>query len=312
MQVGVTVPNVHETLAQPGTISAIARCAEQRGFASLWTNDHVAIPAAPAGVAGGSTPAYAARYGEQRGQLLYEPLITLAYLAAITERVQLGTSVYLLALRHPVLAAKQVVSLDALSGGRVIFGIGVGWLEAEYAAVGVPWRQRGARTDEALEVLRTLCSNDVAGFEGRHYRFAELEFLPKPAQRTHLPIWIGGRSEAAMRRAARLGDAWHPSHLTCDELRRVVPELHRECERVGRAPQDVTVTSRRRLLRGARAEPSDEGRVLEGTPEEIRATLAELEDAGVTHLIVEVPGASEAEVLENLDWLGREVLGADA
>src|SRR5215212_6519663 len=118
MQVGVTVPNVHETLAQPGTISAIARCAEQRGFASLWTNDHVAIPAAPAGVAGGSTPAYAA----QRGQLLYEPLITLAYLAAITERVQLGTSVYLLALRHPVLAAKQVVSLDALSGGRVIFG----------------------------------------------------------------------------------------------------------------------------------------------------------------------------------------------
>jgi probable F420-dependent oxidoreductase len=290
MRIGVTVPNVHETLAERSTIEAVARTADELGFDSIWCNDHLAIPSAAGD--GAAEPAYAAAYGEQRGQSIYEPLIVLAYLAAVTRRVLLGTSVYLLPLRHPLVAARQAVSLDRLSGGRLVLGVGAGWLESEFAAVGVPYRQRGRRTDEAIAMLISLCGEDGA------------DFLPKPVQRPHPPLWIGGRSGAAVRRAARFGDAWHPSHLTVDELRRQIPELRVECERAGRPADEVTVTTRRKLVRT----PTDDGRVLQGDAGAIAATVAELEQVGVSHLIVELPGSTERELLEHLDWFGREVL----
>jgi probable F420-dependent oxidoreductase len=290
MRIGVTVPNVHETLAERTTIEAVGRMADELGFDSIWCNDHLAIPSAAGD--GAAEPAYAAAYGEQRGQSIYEPLIVLAYLAAVTRRVLLGTSVYLLPLRHPLVAARQAVSLDRLSDGRLVLGVGAGWLESEFAAVGVPYQQRGRRTDEAIAMLKSLCREDGA------------EFLPKPVQRPHPPLWIGGRSGAAVRRAARLGDAWHPSHLTVDELRRQIPDLRAECERAGRSADEVTVTTRRKLVRT----PTDDGRVLQGDAAAIAATVAELEQVGVSHLIVELPGSTEGELLENLDWFGREVL----
>src|ERR671927_251261 len=222
MRIGVTVPNVHETLARRTTIEAVGRMADELGFDSVWCNDHVAVPS---GQEGGGEPAYGAAYGEDRGQHIYEPLIVLAYLAAVTRRVMLGTSVYLLPLRNPVLAARQAVSLDQLSDGRLVLGVGVGWLESEFAALGVPYRERGSRTDEAIAVLKASWGPDSAEFHGRHHSFTSVEFLPKPVQRPHPPLWIGGRSDAAVRRAARAGDAWHPSHLTVDELRRRGPEL---------------------------------------------------------------------------------------
>jgi probable F420-dependent oxidoreductase len=294
MRIGVTVPNVHETLAERTTIEAVARTAEAVGFDSIWCNDHVVIPGAPDGAE--AEPAYAAAYGQQRGQNIYDPLITLAYLAAATDRVLLGTSVYLLPLRHPMVAAKQVVSLDALSGGRFVFGVGVGWLEGEFDAVGVPYRQRGRRTDEAIAVFKALCAGD------------SVAFMPEPVQRPHPPLWIGGRSDAAMRRAARSGDAWHPSHLTADELRRRIPELRAECERVGRAPDEVAMATRRKVLRSSSAPEAERDRVLYGDARAIAETVAELEQIGISHLIVELPGSSEAELLESLDWFGREVL----
>jgi probable F420-dependent oxidoreductase len=294
MRIGVTVPNVHETLAERATFEAVARTADELGFDSVWCNDHLAIPAA--GDGGGAEPAYAAAYGEQRGQNIYEPFIVLAYLAAVTRRVMLGTSVYLLPLRHPLLAAKQAVSLDRLSDGRLVLGVGVGWLESEFAALGVPYRQRGSRTDEAIAILKTMCAPDSA------------EFLPKPVQRPHPPLWIGGRSDAAVRRAARAGDAWHPSHLTIDELGERITTLHAECERAGRSPDDVTVTTRRKLVLTASPADDEAGRVLHGDAGAIASTVAELEQVGVTHLVVEVPGSSEGELLENLDRFGREVL----
>jgi alkanesulfonate monooxygenase SsuD/methylene tetrahydromethanopterin reductase-like flavin-dependent oxidoreductase (luciferase family) len=274
MRIGVTVPNIHETLAERSTIEAVGRMADELGFDSVWCNDHLALPGESGD--GGAEPAYAAAYGEQRGQIIYEPLIVLAYLAAVTRRVTLGTSVYLLPLRSPLLAVRQAVSLDRLSDGRLVLGVGVGWLESEFAAAGVPYRQRGRRTDEAIAALRQ--------------------------QPGHPPLWIGGRSDAAVRRAARSGDAWHPSHLTVDEFRQQIPVLRAECERAGRA---VEVTTRRKLVLGSH---TDDERVLQGDPGAIAAIVAELEQVGVSHLIVEIPGSSEAELLENLDWFGREVL----
>src|SRR3954467_6387052 len=235
MRIGVTVPNIHETLATPTTIEAVGRTADDLGLDSVWCTAPLAIPAARDD--GAAQPAYAAAYGEDRGQHIYEPLIVLAYLAAVTHRVLLGTSVYLLALRHPLLAAKQAVSIDRLSEGRLVLGVGVGWLESEFAAMGVPYRERGRRTDEGIAMLKTLCAEDSA------------DFLPQPVQRPHPPLWIGGRSDAAVRRAARAGDAWHPSHLTVDELRRQIPRLREECQRAGRSADEVTVATRRKLVR---------------------------------------------------------------
>src|SRR3954466_4264809 len=187
MRIGVTVPNIHETLATPTTIEAVGRTADDLGLDSVWCNDHLAIPAARDD--GGAEAAYAAAYGEDRGQHIYEPLIVLAYLAAATRRVMLGTSVYLLALRHPLLAARPAVSPHrpsprrlgpGVGGGRLVLGVGVGWLESEFAALGVPYRERGRRTDDAIAVLKAACGPDGG------------EFLPKPAQRPQPPRWIGG------------------------------------------------------------------------------------------------------------------------
>src|SRR4051795_3406633 len=178
MRIGVTVPNVHETLAERTTIEAVGRMADDLGLDSVWCNDHLALP--PPSDGGGAEPAYAADYGQDRGQHIYEPLIVLAYLAAVTRRVMLGTSVYLLPLRNPLLAARQAVSLDRLSEGRLVLGVGVGWLEHEFAALGVPSRERGRRTDEAIAVLKSVCAPDGA------------EFLPKPVQQPPPPLWIGG------------------------------------------------------------------------------------------------------------------------
>ncbi len=292
MRVGVTVPNVHETLATPEAIGAVGRRAEELGFDSVWANDHVVIPAASDGAS--REPGYAAAYGQQRGQAVYDPLVTLAFLAGATSRVLLGTSVYLLPLRHPLVTAKQVATLDSLSGGRVVFGVGVGWLEGEFAALGVEFRRRGARTDEAISVLKQACGDGRA------------DMLPKPVQRPHPPMWIGGRSDAALRRAARSGDAWHPSHLTLGELRSRGDELRRECERCGRAPEEVALTTRRKLVRGAGG--SDPERVLAGSPEQIAETVDALAAAGVSHLVVEIPGSTPTELDENLDWFGRELL----
>jgi probable F420-dependent oxidoreductase len=310
VRIGVTVPNVHETLAEPATIEAAGRLAEELGFESIWVNDHVVIPRAPDGSE--NEPGYAAAYGQQRGQNVYDPLITLAYLAGATERIRLGTSVFLLPLRNPLVAAKQVMSLDRLSAGRLIFGVGVGWLEGEYAALGVPFKQRGARMNEAIEIFKLACGQERASFHGRHYEFGELELLPEPAQRPHPPLWIGGRSEAAMRRAARFGDAWHPSHLTCDEFRRQLPAFEEECERAGRSRGDVMLATRRKLVRAEPAGEPEAARVLHGDAASIAAAVSELEEVGVAHLIVELPGSSDGELLENLDWFGREVLPAVA
>ena len=222
-----------------------------------------------------------------------EPITAMAAIAARTTRLKFGPSVLVTPFRSPVMVARELAMIDYLSHGRMLPAFGIGAeQEREFLAAGVPFKERGRRTDEAIAMLKSLCGADGGGF------------LPKPVQRPHPPLWIGGRSEAALRRAARAGDAWHPSHLTVDELRRQIPALHAECERAGRPADEVAVTTRRKLVRG----PTDDARVLQGDAGAIAATVAELEQVGVSHLVVEIPGSSEGELLENLDWFGREVL----
>ena len=182
---------------RPELLGPVAVRAEALGFDSVWVGDHLAF----------HNPTL-------------DALGALSYVAALTRRVRIGPCVYLLALRHPTTVAKQVTSLDVLAGGRVVFGVGVGGeFPKEFEAAGVPHRERGARVDEGIAVCRALWGPSPVSFEGRFTRFADVVFEPKPVQPGGPPIWIGGRSDAALRRAARLGDGWVSYLVTPERFR---------------------------------------------------------------------------------------------
>jgi probable F420-dependent oxidoreductase len=190
MRFGIHLPQ-YGRAASPDAIARAARQAEELGFTDVWVSDHLAVPeGAP------YPPAF-----------LYEPVVALTWAAAATTRVRLGTSVLVLPYRHPLHLAKELATLDVLSGGRLLLGAAAGWLEGEFAALGVPFRERGARTDECLAVLRACWGSDPVTFTGRYYQFETMKVLPKPVRT--VPIWIGGASDAALRRAVREGDGWH-------------------------------------------------------------------------------------------------------
>ena len=175
---------------------------------------------------------------------ILEALITLGFLAAATTRITLGTEVLVLPQREPTLVAKQVSTLDTLSGGRIRLGVGVGWQESEYEALGADYHTRGARMDEAIALLRTYWSEPQVSITGRHYRATAMGMEPKPPQGRRLPIWIGGGSDAALRRVARLGDGWLASRVTdAEDGRRSIATIHRYAQEAGRDPATLGLQS---------------------------------------------------------------------
>ncbi len=244
MKFGCHLP-VYGPAATRATILGFARRMESLGFDSLWASDHVVIPwkirsRYPYNPTGDfplspETP-------------FLEPLTTLAVVAGATEHIALGTTVLVLAHRHPVLLAKMLATLDQLSGGRVIVGAGVGWMKEEIELFGVDYQRRGAWSDEALRVLRACWREPRPRFEGTFFRFDELAVEPKPV-RGDIPIWIGGDTPAALRRVAELGDGWHPAFPTPQSLGEALPRLRDASSRARRA------TLRRRTARGAEGAP---------------------------------------------------------
>jgi probable F420-dependent oxidoreductase len=214
MDIGLFAP-LGNGNASAQILRTLGREAEDRGFESVWVAEHVVLfddyesqyPYAPDGrfPGGGDTG-------------LLEPLTALTYLAAVTDRIRLGTGICLVPQRNPVYTAKQVVDLDNLSGGRVDFGIGVGWLREEFEAVAAPFEHRGPRTDEYLQVMRSLWTDQVSSFEGEHYTLPACRMYPKPVQQPHPPIHVGGESNAALRRAARHGSGWYSFNRLPDAL----------------------------------------------------------------------------------------------
>ncbi len=239
MKFGVAFTNAGP-LAYPEPFAALVQTAEECGFESIWTVEHVVVPVG-----------YRSRYPySPDGKMpapedvpLSDPLIPLAYAAARTQRVRLGTGILILPQRHPVYVAKEVATLDVLSGGRAILGIGSGWLAEEFATVGVPFEERGARTDEAIRAVRTLWRPGPQSFEGRFFRWAPVESNPKPVQQPGVPIVIGGHSASAARRAARLGDGFFPAFGEPAELKNLLRLMREECERIGRNPEEIEITT---------------------------------------------------------------------
>jgi probable F420-dependent oxidoreductase len=294
MKVGVWIPNCRH-LAAPGIIREAAGRAEQLGYESVWVSDHVVVP-----------HANVINFGET----IFDPLVTLGVIAGATRRVQLGTTVLIVPYRNAVVTAKMIASLDALSGGRFVLGIGAGWVVAESAMLGVPFAERGAMTDEYLEAMQELWTSAAPSFAGKYTQFSGLVFAPKPVQKPHPPIWVGGHSRAALRRAARFGAAWHPINHPPAELRAGRAELARLCEEGDRAtPPALTLRNDLRLLRPGESVPTSShgGRVLAGEPARLVDQIAELADCGVEHLVLEFLAADGRELDEQMAGFAERV-----
>lgn len=220
-------------------VAAFGPEAEARGFESIWLGEHVVLfddydssyPYAP----DGKIPA-----PPDIGML--EPLSTLAFLAGVTERIRLGTGILLLPQRNPVYTAKEVANVDWLSGGRVDLGIGVGWLAEEFEAVDVPWERRGRRTDEYIEILKAMWTEERPSYSGEFYSVPECSMFPKPVQGPHPPFHIGGESDAALRRTARYAQGWYGFNLLPDKVAEHLEKLDRYLEEEGRSRDDIEVS----------------------------------------------------------------------
>ncbi len=240
MKLGIALPHIGPGASREAVIEVAAR-AEALGFDSVWVLDRLLWPLEPT-----------ARYpGNARGelpavmQIVYEPLTVLSFIAAHTRRVSLGTSVLVAAYRSPVLVAKIAATLDLLSHGRLILGVGSGWSADEFTAANLSIAERDGRTDEFIRALRVLWSADESRFEGKYYRVPPSIFLPKPLQEKGPPIWSGGNSGRALRRAAELGDGWHPtSRLTPAALAEGARKLRQTAEKAGRDPNAITLSLR--------------------------------------------------------------------
>jgi probable F420-dependent oxidoreductase len=226
-------------MSTPELLDAVAEGAQARDIGTIWVGEHVVL-------FGQYESAYPyaddGRIPAPPGSGLLEPLVTLTYLAARTSTVRLGTAMLLLPQRNPVYVAKEVSTLDWLSGGRVDLGVGVGWLKEEFDALNVPWARRGARTDEYLEVLRTLWVDDTSEFHGETYDLAPCEMFPKPVQQPHPPVHIGGETKAALRRAARHAQGWHTFNRPPEGVVSGLAEPDVNLEAAGRTRGELRIT----------------------------------------------------------------------
>ncbi len=240
MEFGVHLPHVGP-FATPEAIVGVARKAEELGYHSLWVSDHIITPRE---LDASSYPG--GRYPVQPEWPFLECFSTLMFAAAVTQRVRLGTSVLVITQRQPVLLAKQLATLDVLSGGRLIFGAGAGWMKEEFEALNVPIADHGPRMAEYLEVIRRCWTEDDPSFDGHYYNLTNVGFYPKPVQKPHPPVWVGGWADGALRRVARYGDAWHAAGFmgSPQELAKRYAKVKRFAEEYGRDPDSIALTVR--------------------------------------------------------------------
>lgn len=287
MRVGIHVP-VFGPLANADNIIAVARRVEALGFDSVWSSDHVVMPARVE-----SRYPYSAT-----GQFLvppdstwFDPLIALAAVASVTARVRLGTSVVIVPYRNPIVLAKMVSSLDCVCHGRLILGCGAGWLKEEFDALGVPHRERGGRMDEALDIMRILWRDGAGTFNGRFYRFTDMHLNPKPVQKPGPPCWIGGSSDAALRRVLRRGDGWHPTRVTPEDFRARLAVLRDMAAREGRDLGRIALCPKTSY---------DRCRDLE--------TFMAFKQAGATDILIDFLTDKLDDLYRGLDAMARDIL----
>jgi probable F420-dependent oxidoreductase len=265
----------------PEMLTHLAQTAERVGVESMWTVEHVVIPVG-----------YASTYPyDPSGKIpvpdqvpIPDPLIALAYAAAVTKTLRLATGILILPQRHPLYVAKEVATLDVLSHGRVILGVGVGWLAEEFDALGIPFAERAGRTAEMVRAIRSLWKDEAEPFGGTFYRWGKVESHPKPVQKPGVPIVVGGHTELAARRAARYGDGFFPGVADEEKLTWLLGIMRDECRKLGRDPSTIEVTSSR----------------MRQDPEVVKR----LADLGVGRFLVPPPAYDAEGITKGLERLG--------
>jgi probable F420-dependent oxidoreductase len=293
MEFGVVLPHVGPQ-AREGVIERIRTVAQQAeilGFHSVWVADHIVMPAH-------LTSKYPyhpeGKFPVDTSENFLEPLSVLSYVAACTTRVKLGTGVLIIPYRNPVVTGKTLATLDVLSNGRIILGAGVGWMEEEFAYLGSPFHERGARTDEYLRIMKALWTQEEPAYQGRFWSFSDLRCEPKPIQKPHPPIWVGGHSKAALRRTATLADGWygHVFWRNPEQMPRDIQTIKQFAEQAGRDPSSLTY-----------AAPA-----YEKTFEDVLRSLEHYQKAGLDHVVLAFFMWTEGfdEMLKLMERFARE------
>ena len=290
MEIGCHLPT-QGPVATREALLTFAREAERRDIASLWVSDHVVFPR----TATGSYPG--GRFPHPPDQPYLEPVAVLAAAAVCTMRARIGASVFILGHRHPVVMAKMLTTIDALSNGRLICGVGVGWWKEELDILGAPFHARGRQADEILRVFKALWTAENPSFEGEFFRFRDIGFAPKPVQKPHPPIWVGGDSPGAFRRVVTLGDGWHATNKTPAELRDALTRLRAAAD-AARRPFETIALSLRFALR-------DE--LLAQGSQAVVDRLGEYKQLGLGHVMLDFRRDDLARMLEILDLVAGTI-----
>lgn len=296
-QIGVTIPN-NWGVADPQQVLALGPEAEQMRYDSIWVMDHL------------FNTGYIRERLEDRPY--YHPMAMLSYMSATTSRVTLGTSVLVLPYHNPVELAKYAATLDQMSGGRVTLGVGVGAMNEEFEALGIPMSQRGSLTNECINLMRELWASAKPEYHSRNWDFSDLYFSPKPAQAS-IPLWVGGSSPGALRRTARLGDGWHPTGLSPEDFAIGRAEINSLAQAAGRNPDDIAMSTRvevevqgspssQRAASRARLPGDDMGA--------LRAGLEAFSEAGVDHFILALNSGDIPAIRSLMAKIADEVIPA--
>lgn len=285
MKFGVVLPSFGPPAGRLAIVDA-ALAAERLGYDSVWLTDHIALPQSDSETFG----------------TIFEAVTTLAYLAASTSRVRLGISALVLPQRNPLEVAKQLATVDVLSGGRVMLAAGVGWSQGEYTNLGYNFKNRGARMDEAIKILRTCWrGGSIQSFQGKHYRFDKAVLSPTPVQAGGPELWIAGNSPRALRRAVTLADGWHPDGLEPQALEALMAKAR---PLLLNRPFDVVMRTRLNFQAAAGET------ILSGSPEDIRQKLESLRSAGLTGVILSIRSSSPARLEKDLQTFASEIMPA--
>ena len=294
---------------------AVAQAAEQAGFGFMSVNDHIIVPA-NLGSAYPYTPG-GAWSASEHGHC-FDQLAALAFLAGCTTRLRLLTSVMVVPHRPVIQTAKMLSTVDVLSNGRLILGVGAGWMEEEFRLLGAPFEERGAATDEYLEAFKELWTADRPSYQGRHVNFKDLIFAPRPIQQPNPPIWVGGEGLAAMRRTVKLGNGWYPGNNnqkmpydTPARFAKGIADLGAMAEKAGRDPKAIDIGL---IVQGpfewAELKNNDgtARRLFSGTSSQMAGDAAELAQAGVGHVALRLGGDTITEAVERIQRFGEEVI----
>jgi probable F420-dependent oxidoreductase len=310
VKLGFQLPN-SGPLATVGNLIDIAHKAETLGYESAVVTDHIVLPWK---IASRYPYNESGRFAIPPDGNYFEPLTLLSFVAGATSRLRLGTSVMVVPYRNPVLSAKMLATLDVLSNGRLFVGVGSGWLAEEFAAVGSPpFSERGRVTDEWLAIFVKLWTEPKASFEGRFYRFAEVGCFPQPMQKPYPPLYVGGNSRPAIRRAAKYGQSWHAFRVPARELPRQLEYLDAQCSACGRSRDEVGFSVRYGVrVVGAGGDtnrrPGEEPeRVFVGTAAQVAEQLQPIWALGPTDAIFDCRTGSLSEVIETMERLIGEV-----